>query len=229
MFTTSILHCKKLENRLTHILSQITNQNIENYNIVDQFDADDLTEDIICDYYVDNKTECDIASRITLQHNSCIDSVYKTLPKESISLCIKHTIALQSFIHQQDYEYLLILEDDCIFWQNRNINEVIKRAPSDWDIIFIGGSFGYNILPIQRAIGDYILVGHPSTNTTSSLIYNKESAKKTLDTILPFYLPIDWQLNNVFYKNDFKVYHTVPYLCGQLSNIAQGFEGTVKR
>jgi hypothetical protein len=190
---------------------------IDDYELITEYDNIDLDQKTISDYYVDDKFLCDVASAVTLRHNRCADSVYKTISLESISLCIKHVQALKRFISSDQNEYLLMLEDDCFFYDNSNtpIEQIISKCPEGWDIIFIGGAFSYNILPIEHINGNYLLAGHPSTNTTSSMIYNKKSARKTLEKILPFYLPIDWQLNNVFHQNNFNVYHTIPYLCGQ--------------
>lgn len=217
MFSTYILNCKLLTNRLSHIKNEMVKQKINHYEIIQEYDSIDLTDEIISRYYVDDKSLCDIASSVTLSHNKCADSVYKKLSLESISLCIKHFEALKKFVNNDKNEYLMILEDDCFFYGDNkySIDNIITECPKDWDIIFIGGAFDYNILPINEIKGDYILVDHPATNTTSSMIYNKNSAQKTLDKILPFYLPIDWQLNSVFHQNNFNVYHTLPYICGQ--------------
>ena len=227
MFKTHILHCAKLVDRKTHIQNELIKQNINDYEFITSFDGDSLSQEIIDQYYFDNKAVCDKHSQVTLRHNKCSDSVYKKLSNSSISLCIKHIESLRSFL-ACGYDHLLMIEDDCSFLNEQtDINKIILNAPQNWDVLFIGGAFSYNILPIRSVINGYILADHPSTNTTSSLIYNKNSAKKTLDTIIPFSLPIDWHLNHIFHINNFKVYHTNPYLCRQLSNVT--FKSTIER
>lgn len=227
MFKTHILHYTKLVDRYTHIVEQLALQNITDYEFINSFNGDELTDKIINEYYLDDKTTCDEHSKVTLAHNKCADSVYSTLSKASISLNIKHIISLNKFVESDD-EFLLVIEDDCNFiYPITPIDNIINNAPNNWDIIFIGGSFTYGILPIKSMVDGYILSGHPSTNTTSSLIYNKRSAQKTLEIMKPFTLPIDWHLNYVFAKNNFNVYHTNPYFCNQLSN--KVFTSTVQR
>jgi glycosyltransferase involved in cell wall biosynthesis len=45
---------------------------------------------------------------------------------------LKHLKTLQD-------DYFLILEDDVIVLNNKNINSIINSAPKDWDVIFLGG------------------------------------------------------------------------------------------
>jgi GR25 family glycosyltransferase involved in LPS biosynthesis len=229
MFKTYVMHYSKSEERKRHIASQLEQQKIHDYFFVSGYDAEDLNKSIIDKYYIDDKKMCDKYSEVTLRHNNCSDSVYKKLSKASISLCIKHTKALQYFIDSKS-SYALFIEDDCIFYNDPNVlsvDKIIYLAPKDWDVVFIGGAFDHSILPINSVMGNYILSDHPATNTTSSFVLNKKSAIKIMSSLLPFYLPIDWQLNHVFEKNKLKIYHTNPYICGQLSN--RGIEGTVKR
>ncbi len=227
MLKTHILHYQKLTDRKKHIEDQLEKQNIQDYSFIIDFDKEQLTKDIIDKYYINDKATTDKHSNVTLKHSMSPYSVYRELSLASISLCIKHIKSLELFL-ESDYDELLVLEDDCNFYENSiTLNDVISDAPSDWDIIFIGGAFSHNILPVKQIFNGYILSGHPATNTTSSLIYNKKSAQKTLDTIVPFALPIDWHLNHIFHLNNFNVYHTYPYLCNQLSNIS--FSGTIER
>ena len=61
--------------------------------------------------------------------------------------------------------------------------------------------FDHSIIKHVRLLPNYILAGHPSTNTTSSFIYNKNSAIKTREKLQSFSLPIDWELNYNFDQN----------------------------
>lgn len=223
---TTVLHCKKLKERYGHIHNELERCGINDFTLFTDYDADELDNDIINYLYEDNKDKFDQAALVTLQKHGHTGSIYKTLPLTSISLCIKHIHALSQFL-ETDYDTLILLEDDFYFVDTR-VFDVIEDAPKDWDIIFLGGAFDHNILSIKLFRGDYILADHPATNTTSSMVYNRNSASKTLESIIPFHLPIDWQLNDVFYKNNFNVYHTYPYICGQLSNKPNGFKGSTK-
>jgi GR25 family glycosyltransferase involved in LPS biosynthesis len=70
------------------------------------------------------------------------DTVYITCkyfcPKSTIGIALSHRLALKTFLDSSDKEYLLLLEDDaepCYENYIEMINEYIKTAPDDWDII----------------------------------------------------------------------------------------------
>ena len=77
---------------------------------------------------------------------------------------------------------------------------------------FRNKKIGYKkYLPIKN-----IKVGHPATNCLEAYIIKKETAKKIVDSILPFNLVIDWELAYQFYKTRFK------YLLDKETNIFSG-------
>ena len=96
------------------------------------------------------------------------------------TLNLKHLEAFKRFL-DQDLDFALFLEDDCRFTNSTKVETVIEEAPENWDVIFLGGAFSHGIItPISLVAGSYILAQHPSTNTTSSIIYNKDSVRKIL-------------------------------------------------
>lgn len=224
MFKTYILHYTRLYERKQHIEQELLNQKIDDFELITDFDKEDLTEDIINAFYKNDKQIAAYHAEISTNY---INSEYNHEPMKlaSISLCCKWIHAIRNFINT-DYDYALFLEDDCKFIVNNiDIPSVVENCPKDWNVIFVGGAFS-QIAPIKKKMYNYYLSGHPSTNTTSSLILNKESAKLILKDIIPFYLPIDWELNHIFYKNNFNIYHKYPYLATQLSN--KVFRSTVE-
>lgn len=224
---TYIIHYDKLTNRKQHILSELATIGIVDYEFVTKFNKEELTDEIINQYY-DSSPETELnKAQITLSKHGQTKYDYPKLSLSSISLCMKHIVSLNNFLNSE-YEYCLIIEDDCHFCCKPNdIEHAIKKAPNNWDILFIGGAFNHSIFKHIMRLGNYILADHPSTNTTSSLIYNKKSAKKTLKILNQFSLPIDWELNYNFFANNFNVYHTVPYLATQISGSV--FQSTVHR
>lgn len=216
MYETYVMHYSKLNYRKIHIENELKRLNIDNYTIISEFDKDDLDQNILNKYYSSDYEVAKIHAKVS---NDYIKSEYthSIMKEASISLCIKWIKALEYFI-QSGSEFGLFVEDDCSFLNKTvDIISVIKECPSDWDVIFIGGSFS-SIAPVKKDIGKYFLASDPSTNTTSSLIIKKQAAKIILNDMIPFYLPIDWEFNHIFHKNDFKVYHTKPYIATQLSN-----------
>ena len=209
---TYIPHYTKLTDRKEHITKELKSVGISDYEIITEFDKEDINEQVLKKYY---NTDEDLLKKKTEVTDGT--SQLPKLKKSEISLLIKHIITLDKFINS-DYDYALWIEDDCKFFTDYDgILKSIKNAPSDWDVLFIGGSFDHSIIKHVRLLPNYILAGHPSTNTASSFIYNKNSAIKTRERIKPFSLPLDWELNYNFYVNNFNVYHTYPYIATQLS------------
>lgn len=209
---TYIPHYTKLKDRKQYITRELKTLGISDYELITDFDKEDITEDILSKYY---NPDAQVRRQKAAFTNANV--TVPELKHSIISLCLKHITVLDKFI-SSNYDYALVIEDDCRFLTNyKNVVESIENAPSDWDILFIGGSFDHSIIKRVMMLSNYILAGHPSTNTTSSFIYNKNSAIKTREKLQSFSLPIDWELNYNFAVNDFKVYHTYPYLATQLS------------
>ena len=226
MFKTYIPHYTKLVERKINAQNQLDSAGITDYEFIKEFDKEDLNLRIINKYYNRDPKEVLRRASITLNKHNKTTYDYPELSLASVSLCMKHIVCLDKFIKSDSY-YALILEDDFNFTNQFNINDILIKAPSDWDIIFIGGAFDHGIISEKGRNDNYILADHPATNTTSSFIYNRKSAVKTRAAMQDFCLPIDWELNYNFHLNDFNVYHTVPYVANQLSG--SDFQGTVVR
>ena len=137
----------------------------------------------------------------------------------SISLNMKHLTAFKKLANQKE-KFGLFIEDDCRFYDSeKTIDSIINSSPPSWDVIVVGGAFDHKICDYRNSFtrnkNTYLYANHPATNTTSSILYKKESAAKILPYMETFCLPIDWQLNHVFHEAELNVYHTYPYLCTQ--------------
>ena len=217
MFKTYIMHYTPLSERKGFVLDQLSIAGISDFEFITEFDREDLTDEDLLKYDRDpdvHKRVSEISRRPhgfagSLQYN------YEQMSLSSVSLNLKHLEAFKRFL-DQDLDFALFLEDDCRFTNSTKVETVIEQAPENWDVIFLGGAFSHGIItPISLVGGSYILAQHPSTNTTSSIIYNKDSVRKILPHMESFCVPIDWQLNYAFYKANLNVYHTYPYLCTQ--------------
>ena len=221
MYKTYIMHYSPLCERRGFILDQLSSAGINEFQLVTEFDRENLTQEDLLRYNDDpdfHKEVCEI-SRQPHGFAGLSPYTYEKMRLPSISLNLKHLHAFKDFL-KQDLEFALFLEDDCHFsGPSVRIDDIIKRAPNDWDVILLGGAFDHGIITPLEVYGNrqegYILAAHPATNTTSSIIYNKRSASKILPYMEPFCVPIDWQLNYAFYKAELKVYHIYPYICGQ--------------
>lgn len=217
MFSTYVLHYTKLIDRKPHMETELNKVGINDAKFITDFDGDSLNNEDITNYI----TEADYfhAAVQPSIRKLGIDSIeQKKLKNSEISLILKHFQSIDLFLSSTS-DNALVLEDDVNFYQDVNIQQVIDAAPGDFDVLFLGGPLQMDFFEIKEAHRNYFRVGHPSTNTTSSIIYSKPAAEKLsqLYEMMGFCLPLDWQLNYFFEKLDMSVYHFYPKLCGQLS------------
>ena len=229
MFHTYITHYTKLVDRKKYIIDHLNGMGISDYSFITRYDKEDITEDLLLKHYNDSEDGWNEATSATGP------AEYRRLNAAEISLAIKHVKTLGLFLESK-HEYALVIEDDCFFYEgcrSELIEEIITGAPSGWDAIFPGGGFDHQILTIKSSTGSfmekgsYLLVDHPASNTTSSIIYNRAGAEKTLSSSIPFAIAWDWHLNYAYKQNDLNIYHTNPYVCTQLST--QGLEKSAIR
>ena len=221
MYKTYVMHYTPLSERREFILNQLASANIKNFELVTEFDREHLTQEDLSRYNKDHdfhKEVCEI-SRQPHGFAGLSPYNYQEMSLPSISLNLKHLYAFKNFL-KQDLDFGLFLEDDCYFTgPSAAIDVIIKKAPNDWDVIFLGGAFDHGIISPLKAYGNnqqgYLLAAHPATNTTSSIIYNKQSVSKIIPYMEQFCVPIDWQLNYAFHKAELNVYHIYPYICSQ--------------
>jgi hypothetical protein len=211
---------------------------ISDYNLItDEMDGS-------CNwFYEENEAKAREYAQVWVKQGSNRTYQYEKLPEASISLCWKWYNALKLFVNSSKNDYGLFLEDDFCFSaemsiESKNIETIIKDSIASMhnDIVFLGGAFSHSVITHLRAfpapesiLSGFVLSGHPSTNTTSSLIIKKDAAEKILKVLCPFYLPIDWQFNHIFQKLDLSVLHVFPYICSQLSAKKDGFVSEVRR
>lgn len=144
----------------------------------------------------------------------------------SISPCIKH-INVYDLIASGDDEYALLLEDDIVLHDNfRDIGKYMEDAPSDWDMIFLGSGCG---LSPEFITPDKVFYKKesPSTKCTDSFLIKKEAATKLRDRMVPFSLPIDFELNYHLHMLGFNVYWVDPPIVSQGSELGM-FHSTGK-
>lgn len=217
MYKTYVMHYQPLKDRRDFIINQLSSKGIENFELITDFDKDVLTDDIIKNYYSEDPEkhfkECQVSMRQGEKYE------FQKMNPSGISLCIKHVQAFEKTQNQKE-EFALLLEDDCRFEDGGTpLDDIISNAPQDWDAIVIGGAFDHSICEYSFLDGEeglvYLKAKHPSTNTTSSILYKRSTAEKIIPYVKPFSLPIDWQLNFAFWKAKLNVYHIYPYISTQ--------------
>lgn len=125
------------------------------------------------------------------------------VPKSTIGGTLSHRLAMKTFLAESDKPCVVILEDDAepmtSTYANK-IEESIKNAPQDWDIIKLDytpniNAGSYNKIPTLLATG-YII--------------NKNGAEKMLKNKLYYYFDLEkWFFGLNIYNNTEIVFHQV--------------------
>jgi GR25 family glycosyltransferase involved in LPS biosynthesis len=224
IFETYVMHYSPLRERFDHFMNELNKVHIHDPQIMMCNDRENMDPKKVS-LYKRHDIDAFNKAALTSLKKIGLDSTPKFVLNDSeISLTIKHLDALDHFVECDNAAFALMLEDDFMFMCNDiDLTEIVLGAPEDWDVIFLGGGLNLDFLSVQKILPgnpSYLLVNHPSTNTTSSMIYSMSAARRVLKAYHAdgFVLPLDWQLNYFFEKLDFNVYHTNPRICGQLSN-----------
>lgn len=223
------------------MITQLHSYGLSNFEFITNYDREELGQSVIDEFYLKNKDTHKKACSISMRSGEHYE--YQEMGLPSISLNMKHIEAFHRTLEQAE-AYSLFLEDDCRFVKDTiSIDEIILDAPDDMDVLVLGGAFDHNICSYEsyysptcksqiklwipqssnpsNIFGEgeepyrYLKANHPSTNTTSSILYKKSAVNKILEYLVPFCLPIDWQLNYVFSQANLNVYHLHPYLSTQ--------------
>ena len=198
-----VLHYSKLVDRKKYILEQFQRHNITDYEFIEKFDKDEITND----------------------ESNLFDTNYK---KSTMSLHLKHNYVYK--LISQNYEHALILEDDVILCNNFTniLNTYITKLPSNYDMLFIGDGCNLHIDKNRLIPNTYIyekclyptqLEGNGASRCSDSYIISKKCAINLCDYInrltCKINLPIDWWLNEAARDNNLKVYWAEPTIVTQ--------------
>ena len=193
------MHYSKLVARKKHILSQFERETITDFEFIEKYDKDEITDN----------------------ESSLFDTNYK---KSKMSLHLKHNYVYK--IISDHYENALIFEDDIVLCDNfsATLNKYINQLPEDYDMLFIGDGCNLHIenhklVPNQNVYEKCIWEGEGATKCTDSYIISRKCAKKICEYIdnlqIKINLPVDWWLNVVIRDNNFKIYWAEPTIVTQ--------------
>ena len=203
MIKIFVLHYSKLTERKKHILEQFEKYNIINFEFIEKYDKDEITEN----------------------DSIIFNSTYK---KSTMSLHLKHNYVYKQIA--ENYDNALIFEDDVILSDNflNKLNNYMYQLPKDWDMLFIGDGCGLHIEKhiIKPDINVYKKCLYPTqwggngaSKCSDSFVINKKCAIKLCEYIANLKykidLPIDWWLNDVSRYYNFNVYWAEPTIVTQ--------------
>jgi len=202
-----VLHYTKLTSRKQHIIQEFKKHGITDYEFIEKFDKDAITDD-----------ECSEFSRD-----------YITKRRAELSLHLKH-LYLYRLMVRENYDEVLVFEDDVIL--STGFVEILARymtqLPKDYDMLFIGDGCNLHIPQSMRTPNQYIYEkclhetawgGNGAAKCTDSYIISKKCAKKICDYVAGLTkkidLPVDWWLNEVARDLTLKVYWAEPTIVTQ--------------
>lgn len=217
MLKSFIIHYTKLKERKEFMDYQLSKNPLIDYEYINEFDADDLTPDVIDKFY---EKSPEIYKKKTENLWSRADSEYRELNLPEISCTLKHLEALKRASKTDGIS--LILEDDCCFSDDfyTKLEKKMSLLPNDWDAVFLGSGCGswfqsQKIKEYKIVAENILKANHPSTNCAECYLVNKKSATKIINNAFPFHMISDWELAYLFYKLDMNIYWIYPSLAEQ--------------
>lgn len=207
-----VLHYAKLTDRKRHIIEQFERHGITDYEFIEKFDKDLITNN-----------ECPEFSRDYINNR-----------RAELSLHLKH-IYIYRLMVRENYDQVIIFEDDVILSESFMplLNLYMTQLPKDYDMLFIGDGCNLHI-PIsmqtpnkyiyQKCLHETAWGGNGAAKCTDSYIISNMCAKKIcdyIDTLITavdtkkINLPADWWLNQVARELTLKVYWAEPTIVTQ--------------
>ena len=202
-----VLHYSKLVQRKQHILEQFERHGITDYEFIEKFDKDEITDD-----------ECPE-----------FDKEYITNKRTELSLHLKHVHVYRLMI-SENYENALVFEDDVILSNNfmLKLNTYMTQLPRDYDMLFIGDGCKLHIEQSSLIPNKYVYEkclyethwgGGGATRCTDSYVINITCAKKLCEYIsnltVKINSPVDWWLNVAARDNNLNIYWAEPTIVTQ--------------
>ena len=208
---TIVLHYSKLTQRKQYILEQFARHGITDYEFVERFDKDTITDD-----------ECPEFSKN-----------YVANRRTELSIHLKH-LYVYRLMMLHDYEDVLVFEDDVVLSDDfmKNLTAYMTQLPADYDMLFIGNGCNLHIPKYMQVPNQYIYEkchhetawgGNGATRCVDSYVIHKRCAKKICDYVANLTkkidIPADWWLNEVARDLGLKVYWAEPTIVTQGSQI----------
>lgn len=210
---TTIMHYKKLINRKVHIQNQMKSNNFTNYSFYEDYDSNELTDEMINEYYNSfEQNPENWSKKVSLWGSSALNYHNKKCNIAEISVTIKFGKTLQ-IMKQLNDEMFITFDDDVILCNDfeNKFYEYLKKTPSDWDAIYFGSGAG---LKPEKIIHDQFvyLKSHPASRCLDSVLLKNKTVKDLSNTWFPFSLISDWEIGYQHFLHNHKVYWWEPGL-----------------
>jgi hypothetical protein len=80
-----------------------------------------------------------IPERFTVDRHEIVKRIKREGVSEKLNQILESHLSLYKNLSQTEGDVFLVLEDDVMVIDNINLEEVISKAPKDWDVIYLGG------------------------------------------------------------------------------------------
>jgi hypothetical protein len=208
---TVVLHCKKLVDRKSNMVKQLTKFGFSDFSFYEDYDGVELTDDVIHDHCVRKAADPQtVLTKISLWKIGL--NTQRELSIAEISLTIKFGKVFQ-LLSKIDADQFIVFEDDVILCDDFDIhfNRFLKNTPNDWDAIYFGS--GANLKP-ENITSDKTAykMEHPASRCADSIVLKKSAVCDLARTWFPFHLISDWELGYQHSLHNHKVYWWEPSL-----------------
>lgn len=223
---TVVLHYKPLKERKENMIRQLQQFGFSDYSFYEDFDGNELTQDIIDQYCIRKHTDWNTVAKKIAPWNIGIET-QKELNIAEVSLTIKFGKVFQA-LSQVDAEYFILFEDDVFLCQDfdTHFHDFLSRTPNNWDAIYFGS--GAKLKP-ARIVSEQVayLMDHPASRCADSIVLKKSAVCDLAKTWFPFHMISDWELGYQHYLHNHKVYWWEPSLVRQGSEYGM-FKSTLR-
>lgn len=207
---TYVVHCKKLISRKLFMGYQLSQQGFSNVEFYEDYDGDELTPEIV-NKYQDSSFEKQI-KKCELWFPGTTPRVNKP---SDISVTIKYIEIYKKIANGKD-DFAIIFEDDSVLDPRfiPKFHSLYEETPGTYDMIFMAS--GCNLKSTNIVSGKNVYrKDHPATRCVGASVVKKQTCIKLLETIIPFSLCIDWELNYHLYLHNHEVYWWEPPIVNQ--------------
>lgn len=222
---TYILHCKKLQGRKKYQQMQMAKFGINNYKFYENYDADELDDNIVKEYY-------DASSEKQLERLKLwLPEIHypRMLNLAEISLTIKFYHVYEEIANGND-EVVLVFEDDVILDEQFDVkfNKYYETTPRDYDAVFIGTGCKGNLKPENYNSKQIVYPKKtPASKCLDSFLITKKACQDIVKTYKPFSCVSDWEIAYQFNLHDHKIYWWEPGIVKQGSEYGL-FQSTLR-
>lgn len=190
-----VAHYSKLVERKNHIIEMFKRQGITEYEFIENFDKESLTEEEL--------------------------SIFSNLNLSEISLFLKHIYIYKKIIEK--YDEALVVEDDIVMCDNfmNQLQKYKTQVPKDYDIVYLGNGCNLHVdsKVIRPSQHIYEIKDKRSKCTDSYLIQKKACIQLVEYFEKEIHLSIDWWLTEASKSKYLSIFWVEPTLVTQGSQI----------